>query len=109
MVLVQDKKHSEPVKVYCTSCWVDRVITTNGKCKVCGSKLLRPKHWDTTTKKIELIVKSMNGFIPLEIKSRLYLVPIPYIERFSDIDRNDLVQIGQFIEGIKEQCTSFKV
>lgn len=108
MVLVEKQK-PEPVKLYCTSCWVDRVITTNGKCFVCGNKLLRPKHWDITIKKIELITKSMRHSVPIEIKDRLYLVPIAHLESFQEIDRNDPVQIGQFIEGIKDKCTSFKV
>lgn len=100
---------AKSVKVYCTACWVDRLVTSNGKCKVCGSKLIRPRHWDITARKIEVIIKSMSHSMPIEIKDRMYLVPIPYLVQFNDIDRNDLAEIGEFIEGIKERCSSFKV
>ena len=97
------------VKVYCTSCWTDRVITTNGKCKVCGSKLLKPKHWDTTLKKFEIIAKSNGAHICIEIKNQLYIVPFKYLDEFNRLDRGDLEKVGQFIESIKTQCQSFRV
>lgn len=100
---------AEPVKVYCTSCWTDRVITTNGKCKQCGSKLLKPRHWDTTIKKFEIISKSNGAHICIEIKNILYLVPFKYLEEFNILDKNNLEQVGAFIESIKTQCQSFKV
>lgn len=103
------EKRDSAVKVYCTACWTDRIITTNGKCKICGSKLLKPKHWDTTIKKFEIISKSNGAHICIEIKNVLYLVPFAFLDRFAKLDRNNLEQVGIFIEDIKSNCMSFRV
>ena len=99
----------EQITVFCTSCMTDRIITSNGKCRVCGWKLLKPKHWDTTIRKFELIYKNREGFVALEIKNQLYFVPIGYLDRFGSLDRSDMRQVGEFIESIKKNCDSFKI
>lgn len=97
------------IKVWCPSCWMDRIITSNGKCKICGTKLLRPKHWDTTIRKLELIGKNRREYFAVEIKNFLYMVPFEYLDELEMIDRNDHARIGEYIESIKERCRSFKI
>ena len=107
--VLKETMSSKPVKVWCPSCWVDRVITSNGKCLTCGTKLVRPKHWDTTIRKLELIWKNRSGYIAVEIRNRIYMVPFPYMDEFENLDRTDHEKTAAFIETIKEKCQSYSV
>lgn len=95
----------EPVMSWCTACWRDRILTTNGKCKVCGTDLVK-RHWKTSIKKLELVIKS-NGAIPLEIKGLMYLIPRKEIEIFANLENYpDKIK---FVETVKKECKSFKL
>lgn len=96
------------VTVYCTTCWKDRPITTNGKCHHCGNKLPRPAHWSLTLKKLKLISEH-DEFTGVEIKGEMYFLPIDYIYKFKSINPNDFKQVGEFIKDLKENCEHIRV
>jgi len=95
----------EPILNYCSSCWQDRIMTTNGKCKVCGTDLVK-RHWRTSIKKLDLILKS-NGATPLEIKGQMYLIPKKGMEKFAIIE--SYADKIKFIEEIKKTCKCYKI
>lgn len=95
----------EPVINYCASCWQDRIMTTNGKCKVCGTDLVK-RHWRTSIKKLEIISKS-NGAIPIEIKSQMYLIPKSKMEDFANMENYS--EKIKFIEEVKKSCKCYKI
>lgn len=95
----------EPVISWCTSCWRDRILTTNGKCKVCGTDLIK-RHWKTSIKKLEIVISS-NGAIPLEIKGMMYLIPKKGMEQFALIE--NYAEKIKFIEDVKKSCKSYKI
>lgn len=105
----QYEKAPEPIKLYCTSCMTDRVVTQKSKCRICGWKLLKPKHWDYTIRKLELISKQPKGLIPLEIKNELYFINDYYIQKFKKIDQSDYEAVGQLVNEIKTECDAFKI
>lgn len=95
----------EPVLSYCTACWKDRIITTNGKCRVCGTDLVK-RHWKTSIKKLEIIL-SVKNVTPIEIKGKMYLIPEKSLERFRLLD--SYPEKIKFIEYIKESCKNYKL
>lgn len=95
----------EPLLNWCTACWKDRIITTNGKCRVCGTDLIK-RHWKMSIKKLDIIIKATNK-TPLEIKGRLYLIPDGVIAKFKST--TDYTEKIKFIEHVKTQCKSYKV
>lgn len=101
-------KKDVTVTIYCTGCWKDRPITTNGKCHHCGSKLPRPIHWGITMKKLKLILEN-DEFTPLEIKGHMYFLPIDYLYKFKQINPNDFKQVGEYMKDIKDNCANIKV
>lgn len=94
--------------IYCTGCWKDRPITTNGKCLYCGAKLPRPKHWDLTLKKLKLIVEN-DEMTPLEIKGYIYFLTIDYLDKFKKLDIKDFRTVGEFMSDVKENCPNFRI
>lgn len=95
----------EPLVSWCSACWRDRIITTNGKCRVCGTDLVK-RHWKTSIKKLELVLQS-NGAIPLEIKGMMYLIPKAKMVEFMHIESyTDKIK---FIEEVKKSCKSYKI
>lgn len=95
----------EPVLSWCTACWRDRILTTNGKCRVCGTDLVK-RHWKTSIKKLELVIKS-EGSTPLEIKGMMYLIPKNEMIKFSIIE--SYADKIKFIEEVKRTCKSYKI
>ena len=95
----------EPLISWCSACWRDRIITTNGKCRVCGTDLVK-RHWKTSIKKLELVVQS-NGAIPLEIKGMMYLIPREKIVRF--VTMQNYAEKIKFIEDVKRSCKFYKI
>lgn len=95
----------EPLMSYCTSCWKDRIMTTNGKCKVCGYDLVK-RHWKTSIKKLDLVCES-NGCIPLEIKGMMYLISNKKMEKYISI--TNYAEKIKFIEEVKKTCKSYKI
>ena len=96
------------VTVYCTGCWKDRPITTNGKCLTCGARLPRPIHWNVTMKKLKLITEN-DEMTPVEIKGMMYFLTIDYLYKFKQINPNDFKQVGEFMRDVKDNCISFKI
>lgn len=103
------KQQEISVKAYCSSCWKDRPITNNNKCFTCGSRLVIPRHWDTTTKKLELIYTNKSDYFTLEILGRLYFVPHPYLDDFIKMPKDEIKSRNEFVEKIKMTCSSIKV
>lgn len=95
----------EPVETYCSSCWKDRLMTTNGKCRVCGTDLVK-RHWKTTIKKLE-IISSLNDVTSVEIKGRFYVIPNKIVEKFRNL--KTYPEKVKFIEYIKESCKNYKL
>lgn len=95
----------EPLLSWCTSCWKDRILTTNGKCRTCGTDLVK-RHWKTSIKKLELVIKS-NGCTPLEIKGSMYLIPSSLVTKFQAMENySDKIK---FIEHVKKTCKNYKI
>lgn len=101
-------KHNTTVKVWCPVCFKDREITTNGKCFVCGTKFVKPGHWQHTMKKLKLIIEN-DEMTPIEIRGYLYFINVDYIDKFKKINPTDYKQVGEFVTDIKQNCINFKV
>jgi hypothetical protein len=99
----------DSIKGWCEWCWQDRVITTNGKCRVCGAMLVYQKHWKPTLAKIKLINEHGNGCIPVEINKRIYFVPVDLIKRFKNIEHQGQTERVSFVEEIRLTCKSFPI
>lgn len=100
----------------CPYCWVPRIITTNGKCRVCGAVLISQKHWKPTISKLRLFAKHGNFYgkederiIPLEINKLLYLVPLKYLEKFIDSEHNGYKAQVELVEMIRKECKSYHI
>lgn len=98
------EKPKEPLLAYCSSCWCDRIITTNCKCKVCGTDISK-RHWKISIKKLEALIKT--GDMPLEIKGKTYLIPKKMISDFSSIE--NYIEKIMFIEEVKKNCKVFRL
>jgi hypothetical protein len=99
----------DEITARCSYCWRDRIITTNGKCKVCGAILVSQKHWKPTIAKMKLINKNMKKGIPLEINKRLYIVPEEYFRVFKDTHHLGYKAQVELVEQIRKHCKSFKI
>lgn len=108
-IKLQNHNMKDSIKARCPYCWVDRIITTNGKCRVCGAILISQKHWKPTISKIKLINKYGTGKIPLEINRRLYFVPIEYFKVFSESEHQGYKAHVEIVELIKKKCKNFKI
>lgn len=97
----------KPVLVQCSWCIFPQVLTTNGKCKKCGSKLVKQKHWDRASKTIELINQYKKKGIPLQIKEKLYFVPSEYFEEYESIAHMGFKEKVMIIEHIRKECVGF--
>ena len=95
----------EPILSWCTSCWKDRILTTNGKCRTCGTDLLK-RHWKTSIKKLEIIIEKPE-YTPIEIKGMMYLIPQKMILKFQEM--SDYPSKVKFIESVKLTCKSYKI
>lgn len=102
------KNVNQKVKLYCTACWTDREVTTNGKCLACGFKFAKPKHWVTTLKKISESLQH-EGTLPVDILGVTYFLPREYIDRYRFMNLDDFMAVGEFINDIKSNCESAKV
>lgn len=95
----------EPIEVYCSACWQDRILTTNGKCKVCGTDLVK-RHWKTSIKKLEIMLEYPNK-VSIEIKGAMYLISKDQLVSFGFIENyGDKIK---FIENIKKNGKCFKI
>lgn len=96
---------TEPIMNYCPSCWQERIMTTNGKCKTCGTDLVK-RHWKTSIKKLEIVI-SLGSVIPLEIKGQMYVIPQGMMTKFSEL--KTYPEKIKFIEAVKKSCKSYKI
>jgi len=98
------------LKSYCAYCMLDRIITTNGKCRVCGAVLSQQKHWKPTIAKIKLIIDNhKKGTIPIEINKRLYLVPKIFFQTFKENEHLGYKAHVMLVEYIRKECDSFSI
>jgi len=97
------------VKAYCTYCMMDRIITTNGKCRVCGAVLISQKHWKPTIAKIKIIMKYRKDTIPIEINKKMYFVPKVFFKTFKDNEHLGYKAHVLLVEYIRKECDSFSI
>lgn len=95
----------EPVMSYCSACWCDRILTTNGKCKTCGTDLVK-RHWKTSIKKLEIVL-SLKSVTPIEIKGLMYVIPEKMMLKFAELETYP--EKIKFIEAVKQTCKSYKI
>jgi hypothetical protein len=108
-IQLTNRTMKDEIKARCGWCWQDRIITTNGKCRVCGAVLVSQKHWKPTIAKIKLINKHSRNKIPLEINKRLYMVPEQYFRVFKDTEHLGFKANVELVEEIRKTCKSFKI
>ena len=102
------KNHNiqKPETMFCLWCWQNRIVTTNGKCFVCGALLVSQKHYDSTIDKMRIIEKHPEGKA-LEIKKKLYIVPYHYWQELNKIESPK--DKAALIEKIKTECKSYSI
>jgi len=102
------KNHNiqKPETMFCLWCWQNRVVTTNGKCFVCGALLVSQKHWQGIIEKMRLIDKHREG-VNVEIKKKMYIIPYHYFEEMKDLKSPK--EEAMFIEKIKTDCKSYSI
>jgi len=100
---------TDSIKALCPYCLVNRTITTNGKCRVCGAMLAFQKHWKPTINKLRLISQHGKNKFPLEINHFMYFVPFEYLAQFENIEHHGFKSHVELIELIKKNCQHYKI
>ncbi|NIN03685.1 MAG: hypothetical protein GTO44_10020 [Hydrotalea flava] len=106
---LNDHNLQNSIKSWCTYCMRDRVITTNGKCRVCGAVLVSQKHWKPTIAKIKIIMNHRKDTIPIEINKRLYFVPKVFFQTFKENEHLGYKAHVMLVEYIRKECESYSI
>lgn len=106
---LNDHNMQNEIQAYCPYCMISRIITTNGKCRVCGAVLISQKHWKPTIAKIKIIMNHRKDTIPLEINKRLYFVPKVFFQTFKENEHQGYKVHVLLVEHIRKTCESFSI
>src|SRR3990167_5886882 len=101
------RKVKEPILFQCTWCIKPQLMTTNGKCKRCGSSMVRQKHWDKVAIVMELILKHKDKGFPLPINEKIYFVPIEYFDEFQKFSNLGWKYNAILVERIRKECEGY--
>lgn len=103
---VKNHNIQKPETMFCLWCWQNRIVTTNGKCFVCGALLVSQKHWQNIIEKMKLIDKHREG-VNVEIKKKMYIIPYHYFEEMKNLKSPK--EEAMFIERVKTECKSYSI
>lgn len=82
-------------------------MTTNGKCKRCGSPPKKQKYWKQTINIMQLIYNNRIKGTPVQINEKIFFVPNDYFKEASLISGADWKDMAVLVERIRRDCTGY--
>ena len=103
----KQQEHVKQLLFACNWCIKPQIMTTNGKCKRCGSPIKNQKYWKHTANIMKLISHNKSKGHAIEINDRVYFVPNRYFDELALLTNNDWKEIAIIVEKIKRDCPNY--